>query len=615
MGNLDRGRIPIRAEEGRVLVFGEPAFTGPMEQVLEEFARLRHQGGVHSVVTCNVDQLLSAAETGPLRRAYSEASLITLDGFPLVRLAEVVGAQASVHRLTGADLLPAVAAESARRGWRVVILGGGPGVAERAAAALSGPGRDVVGLDFPLVRSLTEPGAAEVVQQLADLRPDVVFVCLGSPKQEEFVTVWRPHLPDGIYIGAGAAVDFAAGVVRRAPHLVQRAGMEWLWRVGQEPRRLARRYFVRGPRFLGLAGQSLRARSLPAQDSPLRVLHVVKALDYGGAESVLVSLTHWLADRGHQVMVVGRDGPLRGRLHPEVRFTKVADSSSPVADAAALTRAVRRFRPDVIHAHQRREAVIAQQVARSFGIPVVEHAHTVLPSTQLARLSFRSQRVFAVSADVQAMLKSDFGREDGVVLVGNAPAARTQTPPTDVDGELPAGLRIVNLARVTEQKDPQRFLEVVEALARTVPVAAEWYGEGDLLAQVAAEARRRHLPITFPGTTDAPIQKLDAAHLLLITSRWEGRPLVVLEAMARHRLVAAAAAPGVSDLVQERGVLVPADCAPEEFADALLAVLRDPARWAALVGSAAAFVDQVASPDAVFAPVETAYHEVRKAVG
>jgi N-acetylglucosaminyldiphosphoundecaprenol N-acetyl-beta-D-mannosaminyltransferase len=99
-----------------------------------------------------------------------------------------------------------------------------------------------------------------VVEGIKNFAPDIVFLCLGAPKQESWFMEWRDLLPDGVYIGAGAAVDFAAGVSTRAPAQLQRLGMEWVWRLAQEPKRLAKRYLIKGPRFLVIAARSIANR-------------------------------------------------------------------------------------------------------------------------------------------------------------------------------------------------------------------------------------------------------------------------------------------------------------------------------------------------------------------
>lgn len=231
-----------------------------LEGAVEAVLALADRPGVHTVVTVNVDQALNAHDDHEVGAAFRSAAMRLADGFPVVLLSRMVG-QPLPGRVTGADLLPAVCARAARSGHRIAIVGGAPGVPEEAARRLTAAheGLDVVAaLSPPLGFDLDAVEDARVVQALVDARPDVVFVCLGSPKQELYTARRRDRLPSAVYLGVGAAVDFAAGHVPRAPQLAQRSGMEWLWRLAHD-RRLAHRYLVRDPRFVALAARDLRA--------------------------------------------------------------------------------------------------------------------------------------------------------------------------------------------------------------------------------------------------------------------------------------------------------------------------------------------------------------------
>jgi N-acetylglucosaminyldiphosphoundecaprenol N-acetyl-beta-D-mannosaminyltransferase len=237
---------------------GLPLFRGSADHLLDEMEALVASGGHHLVMTPNVDQVLALRADPRTAAAHRAASLRIADGAPLVGLARLLGDR-RIQRLTGADLLGDVVARAAVNGWRVAIVGGADGVSDEAAARLraGAPGVRLVTVPFPFVRSVDEPGCAVVADALREARPDVVFVCLGSPKQEAWFLEWRDRLPPGVYVGAGAAVEFAAGARSRAPRAVQRLGGEWLWRLAQEPRRLAHRYLVRGPAFVGVVLGSL----------------------------------------------------------------------------------------------------------------------------------------------------------------------------------------------------------------------------------------------------------------------------------------------------------------------------------------------------------------------
>jgi len=239
---------------------GLPLFRGSVDHLLDEMEALVASGGHHLVMTPNVDQVLALRTDPRTAAAHRAASVRIADGAPLVGLARLLGDR-RIQRLTGADLLGDVVARSAVNGWRVAIVGGAEGVSDDAAGRLraGSPGAHLVTVPFPFVRSVDDAGCAVVADALREERPDVVFVCLGSPKQEAWFLEWRDRLPPGVYVGAGAAVEFAAGTRTRAPRLVQRLGGEWLWRLAQEPRRLAHRYLVRGPAFVGVVLGSLLA--------------------------------------------------------------------------------------------------------------------------------------------------------------------------------------------------------------------------------------------------------------------------------------------------------------------------------------------------------------------
>jgi N-acetylglucosaminyldiphosphoundecaprenol N-acetyl-beta-D-mannosaminyltransferase len=230
-----------------VMLSGLPVFVGHDEQLFDVLDGLLKQGKPCLIVTANVDQAIDLTKSHDLWRAYREASLRTLDGMPLVWMAKLLGAS-GVTRQTGADMLTKCVAASHTRGWRVVILGGADEANEGAAQNLlaAHPTANLVGLKLPYSTEFDLVELKPSLTLLSELRPDLVFVCLGSPKQEQFFLTLRNVLPPAIYIGAGAAVDFASGHKSRAPRWVQSLGMEWTWRLIQEPRRLAYRYLVKG---------------------------------------------------------------------------------------------------------------------------------------------------------------------------------------------------------------------------------------------------------------------------------------------------------------------------------------------------------------------------------
>ena len=206
------------------------------------------------VVTTNVDHLVRYQRDAVYRAACDGAALRVADGMPVVWAARFLGRPLR-SRVAGADLLPALCRMAAANGHTVFFLGGKPGVADQAAERLTArnPGLRVAGTYTP--PDNFEPGgqAAEAAARAVNAaKPSLLFVALGMPKQELWVHRYWERLDVTIAICCGAALDFAAGAQIRAPRWMQQGGLEWLWRLAREPRRLWRRYLVQDAAFLGI---------------------------------------------------------------------------------------------------------------------------------------------------------------------------------------------------------------------------------------------------------------------------------------------------------------------------------------------------------------------------
>src|SRR5690606_3132273 len=150
--------------EGTVTLGGRDLFVGGSDELVAAIDGLLPAREVHSVITPNVDQLLNLRTDEALGAAYDEASIRITDGFPLVVLGHRLGAR-RLERLTGADLLPLAARVAAERGWRIALTGGGPGVAQHAAAVLRDQvDADVVAVEFPRIASVDDPASMTVVE-------------------------------------------------------------------------------------------------------------------------------------------------------------------------------------------------------------------------------------------------------------------------------------------------------------------------------------------------------------------------------------------------------------------------------------------------------------------
>jgi N-acetylglucosaminyldiphosphoundecaprenol N-acetyl-beta-D-mannosaminyltransferase len=215
------------------------------------------------VVAANTHTITAAQEDPELRAALLGADLNVPDGQPLVWALNMLGAGLS-DRVYGPDLMDHACARAARTGLRFYLYGGrNQGALAQLARnlRLRHPGLRIVGGYVPPFRPLTPEEEDAVVEDVARSGADVVWVGIGVPKQEKWMARMRPRLDAPVLVGVGAAFDFHAGLVAQAPSWIQRLGLEWLFRLAQEPRRLWRRYLRYNPRFVaGFARQYLRHR-------------------------------------------------------------------------------------------------------------------------------------------------------------------------------------------------------------------------------------------------------------------------------------------------------------------------------------------------------------------
>ncbi|HEY2602876.1 MAG TPA: WecB/TagA/CpsF family glycosyltransferase [Thermoleophilaceae bacterium] len=210
---------------------------------------------VHAVMVSRRDPEMRAAVTG--------SSLTVPDGMPLVWAANALGEQLS-ERVYGPELMDRFCARCAGHGYRVWLYGGrDQGSLMQLALNLRRrhPGIEIVGGYSPPFRPLTGEEEDAIVEQINDARPDVVWVGIGVPKQEKWMARMRPRLEAPVLCGVGAAFDFHAGRISQAPPWMQEHGLEWIYRIAQEPLRLLPRYLSHNPAFvLAFARQFLRER-------------------------------------------------------------------------------------------------------------------------------------------------------------------------------------------------------------------------------------------------------------------------------------------------------------------------------------------------------------------
>lgn len=203
-------------------------------------------------ITANLNYAMLSSRHEDLREINRQAAFILADGMPLVWMARRRGTPLP-ERVAGSDLIFEIPRLAADRGHRIFLLGAGPGVAQRAAANLQArfPSLQVVGVESPDLGALSESEHAALLDRVRAARPDILFAALGQPKGERWIFAHYRDLGVPVSVQVGASLDFAAGRVSRAPRLLQRTGLEWVYRLALEPRRLTRRYLDNGLFFLG----------------------------------------------------------------------------------------------------------------------------------------------------------------------------------------------------------------------------------------------------------------------------------------------------------------------------------------------------------------------------
>lgn len=228
-------------------------------EALAAAADLVEAGKGGYIVTPNVDHVVQAEHSEEMRAVYCESSLSLVDGQPLVWLSRMMR-EPFPEKISGSDFVPRLLRVAAHKDWSVFFLGGAEGVAAKAAELTKREAPNLqISVHSPTYGFENDPvETAEVLQMVRDEKPNLLVMALGCPKQELLMRRWKDELAPTVAIGAGATLDFIAGNVTRSPAWMSGAGLEWLYRLAREPRRLAHRYLVRDPEIIKVAWRMLR---------------------------------------------------------------------------------------------------------------------------------------------------------------------------------------------------------------------------------------------------------------------------------------------------------------------------------------------------------------------
>lgn len=408
--------MPSRELPVPLVILGVPVHNLDAEEALERVLRDAEERRPCHVVTSNLDFLRQSWEDPEMHHIHVEADLVIPDGMPLIWLSRLFGPPLK-ERVTGSDLVPRLAERARTREISIFAVGGAPGVAELALAKLQEryPGLKVNGWLSPPMVPLLRMDHEELREKILESDPHVVFVALGSPKQEKWIRLQRAEGGLPVAVGVGGSLDFLAGTQSRAPRFFQRAGLEWLWRLLLAPRRLFKRYasdfgFLvaalarvaalrlspagRPPAPLGLDEESLAAvgatslalPSFAGPDDALAFVHDAELLRRGGSLVLDLGDAGWLDSLGLGVLLRlaqecrvdgGRLFVTRGapRLRKLLRLFRLDRFMEVVDTRAGLDAAIERLAGGSAPVRLRRDGSrMLVRLPREFAGPAVRRA-------------------------------------------------------------------------------------------------------------------------------------------------------------------------------------------------------------------------------------------------
>ncbi|MEN7972711.1 MAG: WecB/TagA/CpsF family glycosyltransferase [Verrucomicrobiota bacterium] len=301
-------------------IFGVPFHNVDFDEVVEWVVERVRSGRPVNIATANLDFVTKAWTDPELQRLLIDADLVIADGFPVVRLSPFFGPRLK-GRVTGSDLVPMLAERAAKEGFSIYGLGSADGVARQALKALMvrHPKLKVAGTYSPPFAPLLEMDHQDILRRLEKARPDILFVALGAPKQDKFISMHVRGWNIPVSIGVGGSLDFITGEQKRAPVCVQKLQLEWFWRMCLNPRRLFGRYCA-SIHFLLTASRQMwmirRMRDKPGGFKNLDPDAVKKLATLGAVVERFHSLDSEGAARRFVARLSGAAGSIVLDIHP-----------------------------------------------------------------------------------------------------------------------------------------------------------------------------------------------------------------------------------------------------------------------------------------------------------
>lgn len=217
-----------------------------MDEAIQEIENLIISNQKSYVVAVNVDVIIKIEEDSYLKEITDNADVVLVDGKPLVWISKLHNRQVK-EKVSGSDLVPLLCSVAEKKGYSIFIIGGKEGIAEKAKIRLVDkyPNISIVGTYAPPIGFEKDSGELlKINNMISDIKPDLLIVCFGCPKQEKWIYENYQKYDAKVSICAGATVDFLAENIKRAPRWMSDCGLEWFFRFIQEPKRMFKRYFI-----------------------------------------------------------------------------------------------------------------------------------------------------------------------------------------------------------------------------------------------------------------------------------------------------------------------------------------------------------------------------------
>jgi len=261
-----------------VTFLGIPIHDLTMRDTLIRLEQMIARKRFHQVATANLNFVRNASSNPSLMRILRRCDLVLPDGMPLVWASGLLGKRLQ-QRVTGADLVPTLAQQSAEKGWKIFLLGSTEETTLRAMAWMKeeSPGVKFTGYLCPPISPIDDMANDEIVETINTSGSDILLVSFGNPKQEEWLARFGSRLKVSVGIGIGGALGFIGGFESRAPEWMQKSGLEWAHRLAQSPKRLAERYLKDASTLIGPLPRQIAAQRLQTGDKKVGILLISQA--------------------------------------------------------------------------------------------------------------------------------------------------------------------------------------------------------------------------------------------------------------------------------------------------------------------------------------------------